>query len=109
MNVSSTQKTAEEMSKFLKNRNNAKNGSVCIIYKNESGDTCTGYIDFMKIEVDINGEKITIKEMFEHFYKLEELVNEYKIKANESSTKATKALEIAQNMEKYMPNDYVGI
>ena len=109
MNVSTTQTKAEEISKFLKNRNNAKSGYVSIIYKNESGENCTGYIDFMKIEVNVNNEKITIKEMFEHFYKLEELVNEYKIKADEASAKAIKALETVRNMEKYMPNDYVSI
>lgn len=109
MNVSSKQKTAQQMAGFLKDRRNAQGGYVSIVYKNENGENCTGYCDLMEVEIEVDGTTITVKEMFEHFYELEKRVEEYKILADQATETANKALQVAQNMERYMPTDYVAI
>ncbi len=45
MNVSSKQKTAQQMAGFLKDRRNAKGGYVSIVYKNENGFMRTRRLD----------------------------------------------------------------
>ena len=69
MNVSSKQKTAQQMAGFLKDRRNAQGGYVSIVYKNENGENCTGYCDLMEVELQLQ-----VKEMFA-LYELEKLKN----------------------------------
>ena len=97
------------MAGFLKDRRNAQGGYVSIVYKNEYGENCPGYCDLMEDELEVDGTTITVKEMFEHFYELEKRVEEYKTLADQATETANKALQVAQNMERYMPTDYVAI
>ena len=45
MNVSSKQKTAQQLAGFLKDRRNAQGGYVSIVYKNENGFMRTRRLD----------------------------------------------------------------
>jgi hypothetical protein len=113
MEIKDIQINAHSFATLMNDRAKARPGYVPIVCVNAEGQSVTKYSPLLAIKIVVGDKEMEFGEFLQFLYddisKKDKTISELTVLYNETKAVADKAIQVAENMEKYMPTDYIGL